>query len=301
MKSWEDLEPDVYVLMNKHFTAGRDRKIDKIVIHYNAGVNLSTEDCWRIWQSREASAHYQVETSGRIGQLVRDRDTAWHAGSWAANGSSIGIEHANNSAAFGFSDATLENGAHLVAALCKGYNLGRPQWGVNVFPHNDFSATSCPGSLDGSGSYIRRAQEWYDSMMGGKPVTPTAPAKPASSNKPKKLDVDEYFGRKMADALAYINNTPRDGGTISSQDAWWRSQYEDRFTSVQWVSSDDAEGSLLIIAIQKFLKRVGHYRGDIDGLIGPKFVAAFIAYYGGGTLAAAIGNCQRAINKQLGY
>jgi hypothetical protein len=34
------------------------------------------EDVWNWWQTRKASAHYQVESSGRIGQLVWDRDTA---------------------------------------------------------------------------------------------------------------------------------------------------------------------------------------------------------------------------------
>ena len=42
-------------------------------------------------------------------------------------------------------EATLDNGAHLTAALCHLYGLGRPQWLKNVFPHNHFAATSCPG------------------------------------------------------------------------------------------------------------------------------------------------------------
>lgn len=177
MKNWATAEADVNLIMNKHFTpASRGvGDIDKIVLHHNAG-NLDVQGCWDVWQTREASAHYQVTNSGLIGQLVWDKDIAWHAGN--ANWSSIGIEHANNN--FGpwtISDATLENGAHLVAALCHLYRLGRPTWMVNVFPHSYYMATGCPGEIAGSqlNAYMTRAQYWYDVMGGSAPVsTPSA-------------------------------------------------------------------------------------------------------------------------------
>lgn len=177
MKNWATAEADVDLIMNKHFTpASRDASdIDKIVLHHNAG-DLSVQGCWNTWQTREASAHYQVTRDGTIGQLVWDKDIAWHAGN--ANGSSIGIEHANNN--FGpwtISDATLENGAHLVAALCHLYRLGRPTWMVNVFPHSYYMATGCPGEIAGSqlNAYMARAQYWYDVMGGSAPAsTPSA-------------------------------------------------------------------------------------------------------------------------------
>lgn len=179
MKDWKNLTADEDLILNTHYTPGRaGRNIDKIVIHHNAG-NLSIADCYNVWQTREASAHYQVDANGRIGQLVWDSDTAWHAGDWDANTTSIGIEHADiNTNPWTVSDATLDNGAHLVAALCKYYGLGRPQWGVNVFPHSAFSATACPASLYGSqkDAYMSKAQQWYDSMTGGSPVP--APSQP---------------------------------------------------------------------------------------------------------------------------
>lgn len=180
MKNWDTLEADENLLMNTHYTPGRSgRNIDKIVIHHNAG-NLSIADCYNLWQTREASAHYQVDANGRIGQLVWDADTAWQADNWDANITSIGIEHADiNTSPWTISDATLDNGAHLVAAICKYYGLGRPQWGVNVFPHSRFTATVCPASLAGTqnAAYMAKAQQWYDSMTGGTPApTPSQPA-----------------------------------------------------------------------------------------------------------------------------
>ncbi|KAB1551424.1 N-acetylmuramoyl-L-alanine amidase [Corynebacterium sp. 321] len=65
-----------------------------MVRHHNAGV-LPFEDCWRVRQTCSASAHYQVENTGGIGQLVNDSDTGWHAGNLQANYESIGIEYAD--------------------------------------------------------------------------------------------------------------------------------------------------------------------------------------------------------------
>ena len=77
---FENINADTNLIISQHYTQGRGgHAIDKVIIHHNAG-NLSVEDCYRVWESREASAHYQVAIDGRIGQLVWDTDTAWHCG-----------------------------------------------------------------------------------------------------------------------------------------------------------------------------------------------------------------------------
>lgn len=196
MKNWENVEADENLILNKHFTPGRAGTINKIVLHHNAG-NLTIRGCYNVWQTREASAHYQVQSDGRIGQLVWDKDTAWHAGDFNANATSIGIEHADcQTRPWMISAACLENGAHLVAALCKYYKLGRPTWMKNVFPHSHFSATECPASIAGSqnAAYMKRAQEWYDAMMKGSSKPAPKPAKkpaPKPAPKPaKKKDIN---------------------------------------------------------------------------------------------------------------
>lgn len=185
MKNWDKLEADINLILDKHFTGGRDgRKVDKVVLHHNGG-NLTGQGCYTVWQTRQASAHYQVDSNGVISQHVWDSDTAWHAGNWDANTTSIGIEHADISTnPWRISDACLDNGAHLTAAVCKFYGLGRPAYGKNVFFHKDFSATECPASIAGSqrDAYITRAQEWYDKMTGNKPAA-SAPAKPSTPAK----------------------------------------------------------------------------------------------------------------------
>lgn len=165
---WNNLVADKEMILPVHYTSGRNgNNIRGIVLHHNA-AKLTVEGCYNTWMNREASAHYQVQDDGLIGQLVNDWDTAWHAGD--PNPWTIGIEHANNN--FGpwtISDACLESGAHLVAAICKHYGLGRPEWMVNVFPHSHFMATACPGEIAGfqNAAYMKRAQEWYDAMVNG--------------------------------------------------------------------------------------------------------------------------------------
>ena len=170
MKNWQTLDADVNKLLTKHYTIGRQgHHIKYVVVHHNAG-NLTVDGCYSVWQTRQASAHYQVQADGTIGQLVWDRDTAWHAGNWTANLDSIGVEHADtsNGAPYQISSAALDNGAHLVAAICRHYKLGRPQWFVNVYPHSHFTATGCPASIFGSqrDEYMQRCQYWYDQMTG---------------------------------------------------------------------------------------------------------------------------------------
>ena len=167
---FENIEADVNMILDKHYTPGRGgNAIDKVIIHYNA-ANLSVKGCYDVWQTRPASAHYQVTSDGKIGQLVWDKNTAWHAGNWIANQTSIGVEHANIGDSV--TDECIDAGSHLVAALCLAYDLGKPEWNVNVFGHNRFSSTDCPNPLDKGTTYhdeyMRKCEEWYDIMSDAK-------------------------------------------------------------------------------------------------------------------------------------
>lgn len=167
---WENVKADEELILSNHFTQGRGGfGIEFIVIHHMAG-NLSLQGCYNVWQTREASAHYGVDENGRVGQFVWDSDTAWHASDYTANCKSLGIEHADKlvNGVWTFADATIDAGAHLVAALCKYYQLGEPQWLVNVYPHNHFAATACPATLGNTLNerYMTLARKYYAEMTG---------------------------------------------------------------------------------------------------------------------------------------
>lgn len=206
MADFENVQPDEYKLLGMNFTPGRPWGIKYITIHHMAG-DLDADQCNSVWRKAGTSAHYSVDRGGKIVQHVNDTDRAYACGDGVGvqsggNDCSISIEHANSgSNPWTVHDAAIESGAHLVAALCKYYKLGRPQWGVNVFPHKHWKATACPGELAGSqnAKYMQRAQEWYDAMCGGKPAPAPTPApapqpqpapQPTPSRKPLgKVDV----------------------------------------------------------------------------------------------------------------
>ena len=49
---WKNLNADVNKILNTHYTSGRSgRKINKIIIHYNAD-DLTVEGCYSVWQNR---------------------------------------------------------------------------------------------------------------------------------------------------------------------------------------------------------------------------------------------------------
>ncbi|NPD33074.1 N-acetylmuramoyl-L-alanine amidase, partial [Eggerthellaceae bacterium zg-997] len=87
-----------------------------------------------------------------------------------ANRNTISIEHANDGRdPWTVGPQALDAGAHLTAAICLRYGLGRPEWMGNVFPHSHWSSTQCPGELAGGqrDEYMRRARAWYDHMTEG--------------------------------------------------------------------------------------------------------------------------------------
>lgn len=123
-----------------HLSYGRQgAKIDRIVLHHNAST---TDVIPGVWQNRAASAHYQV-TPNAIRQCVDEASTAWHAGNWAMNLRSIGIEHLNSTGApnWDVADETEERSAALVADICKRHGI--PCDRGHIIKHAEVSATAC--------------------------------------------------------------------------------------------------------------------------------------------------------------
>ena len=209
MKNWLTLEPDRYKLMNKHYTPGRGgNKVECVVVHHNAGV-LSIDQIWQVWQSRAASAHYQVQSDGVIGQLVNDWDTAWHAANQYTNQRSIGIEVANSAgpnADWPITDTAIREAGRLIAAVCLHYGLGRPVSGDNVRYHREFTSTSCPYHLAPGGKYngalIGEAQRFYDQLKAG---THDTKPKPAEKKETSMFGPDQIAA--LDDAKKYSRDT----------------------------------------------------------------------------------------------
>lgn len=167
-----------------NYTEGRQgNKISEIVIHHWGidGQSFNGVVNWLCRKNGNSSAHYVIE-GRKVACLVDCADTAWHAGNFAHNLKSIGIECRPEMSA-----QDLETVCELVADLYEVYGV------LPIVGHKDVSATSCPGRYYAKLSYIKkRAQEI---MNGSKPSTPKPqPPKPSTGTKYKVDDTVNING-----------------------------------------------------------------------------------------------------------
>jgi hypothetical protein len=129
-----------------NFMTGRYGNPATIVIdHWMAGSFDSAVARFRQYGTI-VSAHYLIRQDGYIAQMVRDDDTAYHAGDWDTNLISIGIEH-EASPTIVPSDALYAASAWLHARLAGTHGI-HLVLGETVKPHNAIVPTKCPGTLD---------------------------------------------------------------------------------------------------------------------------------------------------------
>ncbi|MFA5936697.1 MAG: N-acetylmuramoyl-L-alanine amidase [Candidatus Paceibacterota bacterium] len=102
----------------------KSRPISVIVIHATATPSLASPLAWLCDPKSRVSAHYLIDVTGDIYQLVDDMDIAWHAGTsmWngihGVNSISIGIELVNaNDGKMPYSQAQVAAVTELVKSL----------------------------------------------------------------------------------------------------------------------------------------------------------------------------------------
>ncbi len=137
---------DYYYSNSPNYDSGRmGNPIETIMIHhwgeyyitFNGVVNW-----FSVWYSG-VSAHYVVQ-NGIVTQMVREGDTAWHAGDFSQNTRSIGIECRPAKTA-GDVNTVLE----LICDIWVRYGEIIP-----LCEHREYSSTYCPGEWDADELYI---------------------------------------------------------------------------------------------------------------------------------------------------
>ncbi|MDF6018680.1 peptidoglycan recognition family protein [Streptomyces sp. JH34] len=100
-----------------------DYGVDRVIVHVTQGSYASAV---KVFQdpAHQAATHYIVGQNGRVTQMIRELDVAYHAGNRSFNERSVGIEHE------GFvdrpQDFTAEmyaSSAKLTAAICERYAI----------------------------------------------------------------------------------------------------------------------------------------------------------------------------------
>lgn len=109
----------------------RTHSIDTISIHCMAG-NLSVETCGDVFAptSRGASSNYGIDSKGRIGMYVEEKNRSWCTSSASNDHRAITIEVANDGAGplWHVSDAAMTSLIELCADICKRNKIKELRW-----------------------------------------------------------------------------------------------------------------------------------------------------------------------------
>jgi N-acetyl-anhydromuramyl-L-alanine amidase AmpD len=135
------LPKDIEFIASPNFTV-KPRRITAVVVHYTGSLSIDGTLAWFRAPSAEVSAHYVVGRDGRLVQMVKLEDVAWHAGRDACmrpdlpktdprrepgvNSRSIGIELVGTEHD-GFTEAQYVALCDLVAMLVKRYPAITPE------------------------------------------------------------------------------------------------------------------------------------------------------------------------------
>lgn len=118
--------------------------LDMIILHYTGMESGEAAEARLCDPESEVSSHYLVHEDGRVMQMVRESDRAWHAGrsSWQGvtdiNSISIGIEIVNPGHQFGYK-AFPRRQIDAVIALCKDIAQRHPLRPERVLAHSDIA------------------------------------------------------------------------------------------------------------------------------------------------------------------
>ncbi|CAH2408500.1 N-acetylmuramoyl-L-alanine amidase [Mesorhizobium escarrei] len=134
-------EPSAEVRVSPNFGPRRDTA-DMIVLHYTGMETGAGAEAWLCDPASEVSSHYLVHEDGRIVQMVRESNRAWHAGksSWFGrsdiNSCSVGIEIVNPGHSLGYRNFPKRQ-IDAVIGLCKGVVQRHSIPAQRVLAHSD--------------------------------------------------------------------------------------------------------------------------------------------------------------------
>lgn len=153
-----------YVNLSPNCTKPRNHKIDTVTIHVMDG-DLTVEQCLSLprFQTPDpkngASCNYAVDSQGRIGMGVEEKNRSWCSSSASNDHRAITIEVANDGGketGYHVSDAAINALVELLADICRRNGIPRLLWQgdktligqvekQNMTVHRWFKNKACPG------------------------------------------------------------------------------------------------------------------------------------------------------------
>ncbi|MDD2717825.1 MAG: peptidoglycan recognition family protein [Candidatus Wallbacteria bacterium] len=136
----------------------RIHKPDTIVIHWVGEGTAAGAVRWFLNPDSRVSAHFIINQTGEVVQMVKLRDTAWHCTrrieplGGMNNPRTIGIEHEAtwNNPELWFTDSMLKASADLVRFLCEKYQIPMRFGSPGILGHSNMPGCldkNCPGNF----------------------------------------------------------------------------------------------------------------------------------------------------------
>jgi hypothetical protein len=186
-----DYPPATWVPADPNNYEGHERPAEPdtrmVVIHVSQGSYAGTIAYFQN-PAANASSHYVARSAdGALTQVVRDHDVAFHAGNWAYNLASIGIEHEGyvNDPSW-FTEAMYQASARLVAEVVRRYDI--PVDRQHIIGHNEVPDPDHQGQFGGRDHHTDPGPYWNWShymalvtqyaacpAVGAPPPVPTTP------------------------------------------------------------------------------------------------------------------------------
>jgi hypothetical protein len=157
-----------------------------VTFHHNA-ARLSLQGVLDVWTTREASAHFDVDGNGSLGQYVRVNEYAWAVGNTIGNQETISIEMCNLTLSpdWTVAEVTWREAAR-VCGFLHAKVIGVRPTRTTVKVHKDWKATVCAGPYIDTvlNAMITDAQTSYDFFMATPVVEPPPPPPPDPEPEP---------------------------------------------------------------------------------------------------------------------
>ena len=176
-----------YTKISPHSNNPRNNSIRKITIHHMAG-DLSVQRCGDVFQTREASANYGIDSDGRVGMFVEERNRSWASSSPSNDNQAVTIEVANDGGApnWHVSDTAINKLIDLCVDICQRNHIAKLNFtgnaDGNLTMHRYFAQTTCPGPY--LMSKFPMIAEKVNARLGGTSVSQSNVSKPASNGAP---------------------------------------------------------------------------------------------------------------------
>lgn len=204
-----------------------ERAVDMVIVH---DIEGSADACLSWFQNpaARASSHYVVDSvTGKVYQMVLEKDIGWHAGNRDVNARSVGIEHEGYAYRPGFfNPVEYEAAARLIRNITERHNIPRDR--EHIIGHHEVPNPNRPGMFGGGSGHTDPGPYWdWDTLM----YLIRNNARLISQNVPIRIRPGELLEasvtyRNTGDDLWVANSTGREDERVTALGAVYLGTWE---------------------------------------------------------------------------